>query len=208
MQGVRVRSCKRGEIRFEGDNQRNIHKEIIHRITDEQFLAELIVSEGPQYDLVRQLADDESLRYVVDNIENSDYKTFLIDNGLMRSLDKIREIPPGEAFRELNNLEKRFFGNARIKRASDMKKSIDAWPNDMKAFYFYLVAEAIKYKSKFDERQYAFYAAQIHYNPASTSLGWMFLRKLDEYKDIEISPQTATMLHEKLPLPDFEELID
>ena len=158
-------------IKFVGDNQRNIAKAIIHRITDEQFLADLIISKGPEYHIIRQLGDEESIRKVVDNIEDSDFRSFLIDNGLMRARDNIKEILPSEAFRELNNLENRFFGNGRIKIAIDMKKSIEAWPNDMKAFYYYLIAEAIKYKSKYDERQYAFYAAQLYYNPANTSMG-------------------------------------
>lgn len=195
-------------IRFVGDNQRNISKAIIHRITDEQYLADLIISTGPEYEIVRQLGDEESIEKVVNNIEDSDYRSFLIDNGLMRAQDKIKEIPSSEASRELNNLENRFFGNGRIKRAIDMKKSIDAWSNDMKAFYYYLIAEAIKYKSKYDERQYAFYAAQIYCNPASTSMGWLFIKNLDELSNIEISQKTAEMLHEKFPLPNsFEELL-
>lgn len=95
----------------------------------------------------------------------------------------------------------------RIKRALKMKSSSENWSDDNKAFYYYIIGDALRVRDGSDARQYPFFAAQIFYQPNNTSLGWHELKKLDAYKEIEPSPENAKLLHEQLPLPqDWEDL--
>lgn len=106
-----------------------------------------------------------------------------------------------DAQAELKQLDNIYAAEARLKAAIAMKDSVEGWPNDMKAFYYYIIGNALRQQNPKDERQYAFYAAQLFYNPASTSIGWIELRKLDEFKELTPTPENAGMLHEKFPLP-------
>jgi hypothetical protein len=106
-------------------------------------------------------------------------------------------------------LDGKYDADERLKRTIAIKDSVQFWSNESKAFYYYIIAQTLGYRNPKDERQYAFYAAQLFYNPAGTSLGWFVFNELDEYKQLEQTPENAKMLYEKYPLPtSFDELIE
>ncbi len=136
-----------------------------------------------------------------------------------QELLKLKKASPGyqdsgivsaeDAHAELMRLDNIPVSNdARIKGAIAMKNSVESWSDDTKAFYYYIIGETLRQQNPKDERQYAFYAAQLFYNPASTSIGWIEFWKLEEFKELKPTPENAKMLHEKFPLlTSFDELI-
>lgn len=119
-----------------------------------------------------------------------------------------KTISTEDARAELKRIENTCPLEARLQAAIAVKDSVEDWPDDSKAFYFYIIGDALRQLDSKDERQYAFYAAQVFYAPAGTSIGWYELRKLEEYKTLMPTPENAKMLHEKYPHPaSFDELI-
>ena len=118
-------------------------------------------------------------------------------------------IPAENAQGELKNLyNSRATPEERIRRAIRMQPAVESWSDADKAFYYYIIGDAIKRKNANDDRRLAFFAAQIYYNPVNTSLGWHELRQALPDREIHPSPDTAKQLHEEFPLPDsFESLI-
>lgn len=90
----------------------------------------------------------------------------------------------------------------RIKRAIEMQPSVESWSDKDKAFYYYVIADALKRRNADDKRRFAFYAAQIFYQPVNTSLGWDELKKGMPDREIHPSPEAAKQLHEEFSLPE------
>lgn len=109
---------------------------------------------------------------------------------------------------ELKRIENPYPLEARLGAAIAIKDSVENWPDDRKAFYCYIIGDALRQLNSMDKWQYAFYAAQVFYAPAGISMGGYELQKLEEYKELMPTPENAKMLHEKYPLPaSFDELI-
>lgn len=118
-------------------------------------------------------------------------------------------IPAENAQAELKNLyNSRATPEERIRRAIRMQPAVESWSDANKAFYYYIIGDALKRRNADDQRRLAFFAAQIYYNPVNTSLGWHELRQAFPDREIHPSPDTAKQLHEEFPLPDsFESLL-
>lgn len=113
-----------------------------------------------------------------------------------------------DAQAELKQIDKMGSIEARLKAAIAIKDSVEGWADDMRSFFYYIIGDAFRQQNPEDERQYAFYAAQVFYNPDSTSVGWFELMKLDEFKELTPTVENARLLHEKFPLPaSFDGLI-
>lgn len=118
-------------------------------------------------------------------------------------------IPNEDAQAELKALyNMRGSEDERIKRAIAMRASAENWSDENKAFYYYIIGDALRSRDKDDARKNAFYAAQVFCRPVNTSLGWYELKKTEEYKEHLPSPENARRLHEMLPLPEnWEDLL-
>lgn len=115
---------------------------------------------------------------------------------------KTRIISAADAGMELQLLERRYRGKECIEKAKEMESSVDNWSDEAKAFYYYIIAHCLKFDLKMeDETPYAYYAAQVYYNPIHTSLGWLEIRRLEEFNDLKPSPENAKIVHERFPLP-------
>ena len=113
------------------------------------------------------------------------------------------KISAADADMELQVMWNRLHGMEAIEKAKAMENSVDGWSDESKAFYYYIIGHVLKFDFKMEgETPYAYYAAQLYYNPANTSLGWLEIRKLDEFSDLKPSKENAQMLHERFPLPE------
>lgn len=112
-------------------------------------------------------------------------------------------IPDVDARAELNAL----FNSggsveSRLERAISMRTSSEAWSNENKAYYYYILGYYVQHLSSDDTKALPFYAAQVFYRPDRTSGGWDKIQSISAFKDISRTQETAELLHEMFPIPE------
>lgn len=113
-----------------------------------------------------------------------------------------------DARAELKALNASGSAEERIRRAIDMRPSVENWSDENKAFYYFIIGDALRMRDRADKRRYPFYAAQVFYQAAKTSLGWHELLNSGDFEGLKPSPENAKRLHEQFPLPEsWEDLL-
>lgn len=197
-----------GEIaKMEFKNDFFIYKTVINKITDNTILESLVMSDIHASLALEGIYDDKILLRIVETHGNEHIKEVAKRNASV--LMNKKDISPAEAKIELKNFETFLYKNACIKRAIDIKDSVDNWNEMDKSLYYYFIANAISTKNANDERQFPFYAAALYYNPLDSGC-WQKIMSLDKYKNIPPhDSKSAQKVHKELPLPkSFEELLD
>lgn len=114
-----------------------------------------------------------------------------------------------DAHAELKAIENIGSPETRLKRLYEVRDSVQNWACDDKAYYYFIAGDAARVLYPDSDAKYAFYAAQVFYNPVQTSLGWMYLREIDSLKNLDASPENAKSMHDKYRLPEsMEELAE
>lgn len=112
-------------------------------------------------------------------------------------------IPDVDARAELNAL----FNSggsveSRLEKAIAMRASSEAWSNENKAYYYYILGYYVQYLSSDDTKALPFYAAQVFYRPDRTTAGWDKIQSISAFKDVSHTVETAELFHEMYPIPE------
>lgn len=112
-------------------------------------------------------------------------------------------IPDVDARAELNAL----FNSggsveSRLEKAIAMRASSEAWSNENKAYYYYILGYYVQYLSSDDTKALPFYAAQVFYRPDRTTAGWDKIQSISAFKDVSRTVETAELFHEMYPIPE------
>ncbi len=112
-------------------------------------------------------------------------------------------IPDVDARAELNAL----FNSggsveSRLEKAIAMRASSEAWSDENKAYYYYILGYYTQHLSSDDTKALPFYAAQVFFRPDSTTAGWNKIQSISAFKDVSRTVETAELFHEMYPIPE------
>jgi hypothetical protein len=115
-------------------------------------------------------------------------------------------VPPADARVALDRIQNIYDPGERLKKLLSLRPSVEKWQDADKAFYYFLHGTPVETLYPQSTAHLAFYAAQVFYDPRSTSAGWMHLCK--NISDLLPNQDSAAKLRQKYPIPKTLEEIE
>jgi hypothetical protein len=115
-------------------------------------------------------------------------------------------VPPADARALLDRIQNIYNQAEKLEKLLALRSSAEKWSDIDKAFYYFLHGTPAEILYPKSTAHLAFFAAQVFYDPRTSSAGWMYLCK--SISGLVPSQDTAAQLHQKYPLPATLEEIE